>query len=170
MEILNVEIRAKCRNPDEIRSMLIEAGADFKGTDHQIDTYFKVNRGRLKLREGNIEQSLIFYDRDNTADPKASRVILFENRTDSSLKQLLIASLGVKIVVDKVREIYFIENVKFHLDEVKNLGHFIEIEAIDNDGTIGRDQLQKQCEGYMKKFHIKSSDLLPDSYSDMLIG
>ena len=33
--------------------------------------------------------------------------------------------------MDKKREIYFIHNVKFHIDNVKNLGTFIEIEAID---------------------------------------
>ncbi|MBD3289610.1 CYTH domain-containing protein [candidate division KSB1 bacterium] len=169
MEILNIEIKARCRNLNEIQTLLLESGADFKGTDHQIDTYFKVNHGRLKLREGTIERSLIFYNRENSADPKASKVILLNN-PDSSMKKLLTAALGVQVVVDKTREIYFIENVKFHLDNVKNLGYFVEIEAIDKDGTIGREVLQRQCESYMKKFRIQPSDLLPDSYSDMLVG
>ncbi len=30
----------------------------FAGTDHQIDTYFNTAKGRLKLREGNIEKAL----------------------------------------------------------------------------------------------------------------
>ena len=51
METLNIEIKARCQNIDRIRTLLNEAGAEFKGTDHQVDTYFKVNSGRLKLRK-----------------------------------------------------------------------------------------------------------------------
>ena len=42
-----------------IRQILINKKADYKGLDHQIDTYFNVNIGRLKLREGSIENNLI---------------------------------------------------------------------------------------------------------------
>ena len=39
---LNIEIKARCSNQDSIRNLLLERGADFRGTDHQIDTYFNV--------------------------------------------------------------------------------------------------------------------------------
>ncbi len=71
-------------------------------------------------------------------------------------------------VVDKSREIYFIDNVKFHIDTVKNLGAFVEIEAIDTDGSISREHLKEQCDYYMQLLQIKPSDLIADSYSDML--
>jgi predicted adenylyl cyclase CyaB len=76
--------------------------------------------------------------------------------------------LGVLVVVDKEREIYFIDNVKFHLDKVKNLGNFVEIEAIDNK-NIGKEKLLKQCNEYMKLFSIDKKDLIAESYSDMLL-
>ena len=56
MSILNIEIKAQCDQPDRIRNILREHHADFKGTDRQIDTYFEVPEGRLKLRQGTIEQ------------------------------------------------------------------------------------------------------------------
>ncbi len=65
MPHINIEIKAKSNNQDMIRKILQSKNADFKGVDHQIDTYFKVNVGRLKLREGNIENSLIHYQREN---------------------------------------------------------------------------------------------------------
>ena len=68
----------------------------------------------------------------------------------------------------KAREIFFIENVKFHLDTVKGLGTFVEIEAIDRDGSIGQDKLLAQCEHYISLFGIKDEDLLEKSYSDMV--
>lgn len=63
-------------------------------------------------------------------------------------------------IVDKQSEIYFVDNVKFHLDSVVNLGTFIEIEAIDRDDTLGKDKLQEQCNYYLKLFAIKESDLI----------
>jgi predicted adenylyl cyclase CyaB len=166
---LNVEIKAKCADHSKVREILKSKSADFKGVDHQIDTYFKVNSGRLKLREGNIENYLIYYDRENKEGPKESKVILFKNEPNSTLKDILIRANGILVVVDKKREIYFIENVKFHIDIVKNLGSFIEIEAIDKDGSIGKDKLYTQCQKYMKLLGISDKDLISDSYSDLLL-
>ncbi len=168
MELLNVEIKAKCSQHEKIRNILKELDADFKGTDHQIDTYYRVRNGRLKLREGNIEQSLIHYHREDISEPKQSKVLLYKTESDSFLKKILTRSLGVWVVVDKTREIYFVDNVKFHLDIVKYLGTFLEIEAIDKDGAIGKEKLQNQCMSYLNKFDIKESDLIALSYSDLL--
>jgi len=167
---INVEIKARCNEHDKIRDFLKSRGADFKGTDHQVDTYFKVNNGRLKLREGNIENYLIFYERENKEGPKQSNVNLFKTPSKSSLKDILTRAFGVLIVVDKKREIYFIENVKFHLDTVKDLGTFMEIEAIDSDGSIGKEKLLEQCNNYLKLFSISEDDLVSVSYSDLLLG
>ena len=57
----NIEIKAHCKDPEKIKNILTERDADFKGLDYQTDTYYKVPKGRLKLRRGNIENSLIFY-------------------------------------------------------------------------------------------------------------
>lgn len=169
MDVLNVEIKARCENPDRIRSILQDQEADFKGTDHQIDTYFNVPDGRLKLRRGTIEQNLIFYRRPNSKTPKASDINLMPVEHPDDLHGLLDNALGTKVVVDKEREIYFIDNVKFHVDQVKKLGSFIEIEAIDEDGSIGNEKLREQCQQYLDLFEIKDENLIAESYSDMLM-
>jgi predicted adenylyl cyclase CyaB len=169
MEILNVEIKARLSNPSYVRNILVDNNADFKGIDHQTDTYFNVDRGRLKLREGNIENNLIHYLRENKAGPKQSKITLFKSEPNSGLKELLINALGILTVVEKQREIFFIDNVKFHIDSVKGLGAFIEIEAIDKDGTIGIEKLEKQCKIYLDRFKIQTSDFIASSYSDLLI-
>lgn len=170
MAILNVEIKARCNFPEKVEEFLLKHKARFVGTDHQIDTYFNVGNGRMKLREGNIENSLIFYNRDNTSGPKTSQVILYKTIPNSSLKELLTKSNGVLCVVDKTRKIFFIENVKFHIDIVEGLGRFVEIEAIDETGDIGNEKLQKQTEYYLNVFHIQQEDLVAVSYSDLLIN
>ena len=57
-------------------------------------------------------------------------MLLYHHKLEATLKEILVNSLGVKAVVVKTRQIYFIENVKFHFDKVKDLGTFIEVEAI----------------------------------------
>lgn len=169
MNVLNIEIKAQSRDADSVRRILQSKNARFVGEDHQTDTYFNVQKGRLKLREGNIENKLIFYERDDQSDPKESRVTLYNATPGSSLKEILMSSLGVRVIVDKKREIYFIDNVKFHIDLVADLGSFVEIEAISENGQIDRDTLLEQCNFYLDLFSISAGDLIHCSYSDLLI-
>ncbi|WP_456426593.1 class IV adenylate cyclase [Rhodocaloribacter sp.] len=170
MAFVNVEIKARCADHASIREVLRSQGARFAGEDHQVDTYFAVPKGRMKLREGNIENALIFYDRADRSGPKRSDVWLYRMEPDPALKVLLTAALGVRVVVDKRREIYFVDNVKVHLDRVAGLGAFVEIEAIDEDGSIGEAALQAQCEAFLRLFRIAPRDLVAHSYSDLLLG
>ena len=169
MTQLNIEIKAKSNNQDWIKKVLKSHHAEFNGVDHQIDTYFKVNAGRLKLREGNIENSLVHYNREDKEEPKQSNVTFYKSADKTSLKEILTTALGVLVVIDKSREIYFINNVKFHVDIVKDLGTFVEIEAIDPDGTIGKEKLFEQCNYYLDLFRIRKEDLISNSYSDLLL-
>jgi adenylate cyclase class 2 len=169
MGFTNVEIKARCDDQAAVRNYLKSHDADFKGEDHQVDTYFNVSNGRLKLREGMIENALIYYDRSNQQGPKQADGALYTSEPGSSLKGVLTKALGTKVIVDKKREIYFIDNVKFHVDTVEGLGTFMEIEAIDKDGSIGIDKLQEQCEHYLREIGTKDSDLVSVSYSDLLL-
>lgn len=165
----NIEIKARSNNHDYVRNILKNNQADFKGTDHQIDTYFNVPDGRLKLREGTIENRLIFYKRNDQPGPKQSDFILFATDKENSPKEILTTSLGVKVIVDKQREIYFIDNVKFHIDTVTGLGDFVEIEVIDYEGNMPIDDMTSVCNKYMELFKIPKDDLLSVSYSDLLL-
>jgi len=170
MGILNVEFKAKTNDVLAAEKMLQQHHPTFIGEDHQIDTYFHVPNGRMKLREGNIENALIHYERENTAGSKSSQVLLYQHQPDKDLKATLAKALGIKATVDKKRKIYFIDNVKFHFDTVQNLGTFIEVEAIDKDGSIGKEKLQGQCDFYAAMFEIKQEDFMSESYSDMIMA
>ncbi|UCG02149.1 MAG: class IV adenylate cyclase [Candidatus Heimdallarchaeota archaeon] len=168
---INIEFKAQCNDPEKIKKILTSRNADYKGLDRQVDTYFKVNTGRLKLREGDIEKALIFYSRKDTKEPKQSNVTLFPVDSNSStlLKEILVKSLGVLVIVSKQRSIYFIDNIKFHIDTVEELGSFVEVEAIDINGTIGVTKLQEECQFFLKLFEIPEEDLISTSYSDLLL-
>ena len=169
MSFLIVEIKARTDHPDHIRKVLTENQARCKGIDQQVDTYFRCNFGRLKLREGTIENQLIHYHRENKLGPKNSLVTLYEPNPDPQLKEVLTNALGILVIVKKKREIYFIDNVEFHIDVVEKLGSFIEIEAIDHTGEMGKSQLLQQCKNFMSLFKIQKDDLIKNSYSDMLL-
>lgn len=170
MPILNIEFKAKAKDIVSLEGLLLQHKPRFVGEDHQIDTYFNVPSGRLKLREANIENALIHYERENVAGAKSSHVLLYQHQPDKMLKEILIKTLGVKAVVDKRRKIYFIKNVKFHFDTVEGLGTFVEVEAIDKDGSIGKEKLQEQCDEYAALLGISSEDYCSLSYSDMILS
>lgn len=170
MGIKNYEFKARVDDLSEYENKLLTLDLDFKGTDHQTDTYFNVKKGRLKLREGNIENALIYYDRDDIAGSKKSDVILYKHTPDDALKSILMKQFGIKVIVSKIRRIYFIGNVKFHFDTVEGLGTFIEVEAIDDKGEFSIEQLRSQCDHYLHFFGLKKGQLIDKSYSDMLAG
>ncbi len=128
--------------------------------------------GRLKLRRGTIERSLIHYRRGDTAEVKRSEVTLARLEALASpeldaIEAALAAALGVATTVEKAREIRFVGNVKFHLDEVPGLGAFVEIEAIDLDGSRGEAALRAQCDEWRARLAIAEEDLVARSYSDL---
>lgn len=167
---VNFEFKARCSDIKKPEEILLRQKPLYIGKDHQIDTYFHVPNGRLKLREGNIENALIHYERSNTAGAKQSDVILYQHMPNPALKAVLTKAIGVKVVVDKKRKIYFIDNVKFHFDEVEGLGGFIEVEAIDKDGSIGIDKLKEQCAYYATMLGVEPEDYMAESYSDLLLA
>ena len=169
MAFINIEIKAKTTRSAEIRNYLLQHGAEFRGTDHQTDTYFNTSHGRLKLREGNIENSLIFYRRAETSGTKQSDVDMMDAHDPAALKGILAKAMGVLAVVSKRREIYFIGNVKFHLDILDGLGEFVEIEAANRFEDIPVEKLKAQCEHYMRAFGVPEEDLVRKSYSDMVM-
>ncbi len=164
---ISVEIKARCSDPSRVRSVLQSRRAIFKGLDRQIDTYFCVPSGRLKLREGNIENALIYYKRADQKHSKKCHSTLFPCSQKTPLKKVLIEALGVLAVVEKKREIYFIQNVKFHIDRVKKLGNFMEIEVFGP--AQAEAKLKRQCEFYRKLLGIRSEDLVRNSYSDQIL-
>lgn len=166
---LNFEFKARSNRNGAMEEKLSTLQSRFAGTDHQTDTYFNVQHGRLKLREGNIENALIHYNRADVAKAKTSEVLLYHHPPEKTLKAILTASLGIKAVVEKERRIWFVENVKIHFDRVKGLGEFVEVEAISNDEDVPVKVLQEQCNSFAILFDIREEDFIAQSYSDLIL-
>jgi adenylate cyclase, class 2 len=163
----NVEVKVKYAHLEAVEKTLLAHNARFVGTDHQTDKYYNVPNGRLKIRRGNIENQLIFYRRNESADLKQSEIVLLP--IDDKLEFVLDNILSTSVVVKKARKIFFINNAKFHLDEVEGLGRFVEIEIIDSMGTLPKEELAADCEKYVELLDLRNGgEFVPQSYSDLL--
>jgi adenylate cyclase class 2 len=165
-----VELKARVDSLDGFRKRLKAMEARFVGTFHQIDTYFEVPEGRIKIRdtEGRKEAEIIYYEREDTPGPKRCRAFIIELEDPDFFKTFLQTVLKEKAVVDKTREIYRHQGTQIHLDTVKNLGTFIEFER-KNEGTPKAARKdQKTLEILMQTLGIDTQNLVKDSYSDLI--
>jgi predicted adenylyl cyclase CyaB len=85
----------------------------------------------------------------------------------NSVRAILACVLEVLAGVDKRREIYFVGKVKIHLDRVRGLGKFVEVEAISRTGEVRK--IRAQARKFQELFAIANSDIVPVSYSDMVL-
>ena len=168
MKLLNFEFKARLNNEQQVRAALKRLDARFVGIDHQINTYFRVPSGRLKVREGRIENALIFYRRANVCRARQAAVEIAPLPRRNSLRAILARSLGTLAVVDKRREIYFVKNVKIHLDRVRRLGKFLEVEVISRTGDV--KEIRSQARQFQKLFGIAAKDIVAESYSDLILA
>lgn len=129
----NVEYKAELRDRELARAVCRNLGATYIATLEQTDTYYRVPTGRLKRRECLGEPTeWIFYDRK---DESRARLSCFTIYSESQARDRFgTQPLPQLVVVQKVRELYLFENVRLHLDDVRDLGRFIEFEALVSPG------------------------------------
>ena len=165
----NIEIKVRVASLENARGIAKSLATDTLGMQTQIDTYFHCANGRLKLRE--IDQSqffLIWYRRANQPVPRASDFCLATVAEPETLKQALSGALGVRAVVRKRREVFLYHNVRIHLDNVCEVGTFLEFESVL--GTHANQQMgHGQVERLLEAFGVSANDYLAMSYVDLLL-
>ena len=164
----NLEIKVNCKDLKKIEGILNSLNVKFLSEGFQRDTYFKVPRGNLKLRETNTgEDFLIWYKRREKAGPKLSEYYIYQTEKSQNLKNFLKNAFGEKITIEKIRKIYMYKNVRIHLDRVKGLGNFIELEAVLSKDSVDKES-RKNINFLVEKLCIKKEDLLKSSYSEIV--
>jgi adenylate cyclase, class 2 len=163
----NLELKAWDRDPGRSLGVCEAIGATDEGTLAQLDTYFEVPRGRLKLREqAPGDDQLIAYERADDRDDTESRYRIVAVPDAAELKAALAAALGVRVEVRKARRLFLFEGVRIHLDEVEGLGSFIEFEGVATaDRSI--DSFTSLLADLRHRFGIEDDDLLAVSYADL---
>ena len=162
----NLEVKARVKGHVALKSKLKKLGARFVENLHQVDTYFTVPKGRLKLRdEGKKGAYLIYYERGEKSTQRWSTYYTHTVTDTKTFKQLFGLCLGVRLVVDKKRALYLYKNARIHLDNVRGLGTFMEIEVVVKKGEA---QAQKLMDELLSHLHIPKKDFIKQSYSDLL--
>lgn len=97
----------------------------------QRDTYFEVPAGGLKLREQQPGHAhLIQFERPDEPQQRESRYRIIDVADPQTMLAALGAALGITVAVTKRRHLFLWQTVRIHLDDVENLGTFIELEAV----------------------------------------
>lgn len=168
----NIELKARCAD----MNTTARRGENLVTTSRtyldQIDTYFNVSQGRLKLREINGERAeLIQYDRANDPSIRKSQYTIL-NLTPEQGRQLiaqLTVAIGTRVIVKKRRTLLMWNDVRIHLDHVDGLGDFIEFEGLVGP-TCTEAQAAEKVATLRKHFEIRDEDLISTSYSDLLLS
>ena len=165
----NLEFKAEAESLSFLRENLARLEAEHLLTMYQVDTYFNVQKGRLKLREiEDGEATLVYYERPDAAESRYSHYQLCGIANHATFKQMMSDVLGVKVIVEKNRELWIYGNTRIHLDEVVNLGEFIELETVIRDQSEAEAQAEHKL--VKETLQIAAADLIPVSYSDLLLG
>lgn len=164
----NIEIKARYENLDRARNLALGLGAKSLGVDHQIDTYFRVPSGRLKIRVSSLSGCyLVPYSREDLSGPRASEYLMIPIAESQVALDLFSKILGVNVCIDKQREILLFENVRIHLDRVAGVGDFIELEAVCRNNADLEDEYTK-ISLLMKLLEIDQAKLETGSYQELI--
>jgi adenylate cyclase, class 2 len=164
----NLELKTRCGDLEGAKERLRAIGAKEQVGMQQVDTYFNVAHGRLKLREMEARAELIWYRREDSAVTRGSDYLIVPVSDARVMKAALAGAMGVRVVVKKRREWFLWENVRVHLDRVEGLGTFVEFEAVMENGETeekGHERIAWLC----KELGIEAGDRVEGSYSDLLL-
>lgn len=165
----NLEIKAPVADPAAFRARAASLATETVGVDDQVDTYFRVPRGRLKLRESSLAGGqLIPYRRPDDDGPRRADYQVIPVADPDGLKALLTTMLGVHRVVRKRREIWLHENVRIHLDAVEGLGDFMELEAVFDGRAESEAAEQEKVARLMEALGVDGASLVATSYEALL--
>jgi predicted adenylyl cyclase CyaB len=167
---LRRNLERKERYPDlaAAEQALQQLGTRLEGVQLQTDTYFRVASGRLKLREIAGQQAvLIWYNRPHEQGERLSQYYLVPVSDPQTLRAALTAALGVRGEVRKKRTIYHYCNVRIHLDEVVDLGSFVEFEAVLS-ATDGEAVSRERLAELGRVLQLESTQNLAGSYADIM--
>jgi len=164
----NMEIKARI---ESIQSLFprVAAIADQGPIEiAQDDTFFYCESGRLKLRALSKEDGeLIFYRRANQQSPKESYYLRSPTSSPDTLREAMSQAYGLSGRVRKHRTLFLVGRTRVHLDNVKDLGHFLELEVVLKEGESAEAGVE-EARRLMARLGIEQSQLVEDAYVDLL--
>lgn len=132
---------------------------------NQVDVYYKNSNFRLKLRLENGTQVLIKYSRNEGTGNRWSDYQLISLEKNDA-RDFLNDIFGEEVVVEKIRKYYLYDNTRIHIDEVKGLGSFLELETLV---VKGKKDAEKRFHQLINLLSLDKKDEIRNSYRDLLL-
>ncbi len=167
-----LQFKAELRDPEIARAVCRTIGATLHATIEQVDTYYRIPQGRYKRRESVIDGrtqpiEYFLFDRVDRSLPRLSHYTVYTQR--QAAERFGLTPPPVAAIVKKRREVYRLESVMIHLDDVQGLGRFIEFESVETPGhslAAGRRIIAE----LRKAFESAMGEPLSASYLDLMLA
>jgi predicted adenylyl cyclase CyaB len=164
----NVEIKARVADLPRLRDRVAALALGPPQALEQTDTFFPVPGGRLKLRRfGDGAGELILYQRPDRPGPRESAYFRMDCRDPADLGAILRRRLGARGVVEKRREVFLVGRARIHLDEVRDLGAYLEIEVVLDAGEPAA-RGEREARALLAVLDVPDSALEARAYIDLL--
>lgn len=164
----NIEIKARARDFTDIKTRAERLSDAPVEVIPQEDIFFNVPQGRLKLRILAPDNAqLIYYTRPDQEGPKRSDYHIAYTSDPENLKRVLELAYGFRGVVKKTRYLYLVGQTRIHLDDVEDLGQFMELEVVMEEGQSDAEG-QEIAENLMTSLGVERSDLIDGAYMDLI--
>ncbi len=169
--MLEIEVKAKLRAPEETRKRLLSLGAKYVETKVQVDTYynhpsrdFASTDEALRLREQDGRVIMTY------KGPKVDKLTKTREEeqvgvSDGKSAVIILEKLGFSEVrkVKKTRNYYTLRGMKVMLDEVEGLGDYMEIEK------PGEEYEPRELIDLLLELGVEEKDMERRSYLGLLM-
>ncbi len=174
--MIEVEIRAKVSDFNEVKKNLQKLGAQFIDTKIQIDRVFghdkyldennMVVEGGLSARLRQVGHNTTLDFKEIVRGPGGLEISI--DVTDEELYSKLLHKLGFKeaFTIRKSREAFLLNSFTVCLDDVEALGKFIEIEKLAPSSTT-QEPTYQECQKLLKKLY-PGAKIEKKKYGDLM--
>ncbi|CAJ0586618.1 unnamed protein product, partial [Mesorhabditis spiculigera] len=165
----SIVVKARVRDMEDVEAAVFDL-TDSLGTQFtQEDVYFNTPQGQLKLRimHPNRCGALIYHSSEKSIGPKLSTSTLTEVEDVFSMRATLAAALGELGVIRKRRRVFIAEDVRIYLDDVDDIGQFVDIAISCSAKEPG--SCTKRAEEILRLLRIQQEDVVPAAYLDLMM-
>jgi adenylate cyclase class 2 len=177
--MIEVEFKAKIENFEkfmEVKNKILSLGSKLISKASEEDIYFQhpsrdfsKTDEALRIRKTNGKNYLTYKGAKISKISKTRLEIQTEIENFENTKEIFY-KLGFKpiAIISKKREKYILGSTSIYMDEVKDLGYFIEIEEeVENEATI--EMIEEKLIKIFEKINIPKSSITTKSYLELLL-
>lgn len=175
---MEIELRAKISNAQLFKEKLnrLNGIAKKKENERQVDIYLKHKKDEERQSVIRIRKN---YENNNAiltfkgSSPKKHDDIAWEDfdtpiNNPDNLERLLVNNGYVYVcLIDKTRQSFDYKEFEINIDNVRDMGIFVEIEKMGKENEI--EKIKEEILKLFENLGINSSDIIKKGYVQMMI-